>query len=723
MSTSKPKQPMKPLVFDFAKALAKLKQQASEAQQTATTTTATASASSATTTAIDSIISVANAEPRAAESVASLTFNPNQSAKQMLIHAARIEAARLPATAEQGGTSSLTTTSNQTNVAANVTDPTSRATEQGTAEPANDASSTPSPAIQWDESQLAAIDKILSNQFCCLIGAAGSGKTTVVKEIVRRLREQGVIQPLDYQRCNGQTVSRFNISFCSFTGKAVEQLRKSIPPELQCCCETIHSLLEYAPVIVEKVVTDSDGKTAIKNSKIFEPRRDEFTKLNQNIIVIDESGMVGIDLWNNLYKALDLSNPNLKIILIGDINQLPAVIGKSILGYALNSSRWATACLTHIHRQAMDNPIIANAHAVKDGKMPVASEPLFDAEGNPALRKFQLVDIGSLTTTERQKVKDKALPLSYYDNKNKPQSLLRNVVKVIAKLYQNGAYNPEVDQIIVPQNVGMLGQEILNQRLAPLFNSANERRAVRASYETKFLAVGDKVMFTKNDYDLGILNGMTGYIKNISLNTNYPDYAIIKAYEERDFNDKSNNFIIDTESQELAEKVLDDLAKMEEKATDDPTKTAEQEASHIVVVEYTPLGSTEPAEIALHQVGAIRGLLLAYAITCHKAQGSEYRRVIVVTCSANSQMLSREWLYTAVTRARENCVLVYNDYSAKGISSALRRQIVKGETIEEKAANFSLAESAKESTNLQRGLIPLGIFTNQELESIGEVAE
>lgn len=719
MSTSKTKQPLKPLVFDFGKALAKLKQQSTTANATATAATATTS--SATTSAIDSIISVANAEPRAAESVASLTLNPNQSAKQMLIHAARIEAARLPATAEQGGTSQGGT-SGKPIVATNIiaTDPTSRATEQGTAESTTGDSPTPSPAIQWDESQLSAIDKILSNQFCCLIGAAGSGKTTVVKEIVRRLREQGVIQPLTYQRCNGQSVSRFNISFCSFTGKAVEQLRKSIPTDLQCCCETIHSLLEYAPVIVEKVVTDSDGKTAIKNSKIFEPRRDEFIKLNQNIIVIDESGMVGIDLWNNLYKALDLSNPNLKIILIGDINQLPAVIGKSILGYALNSPRWATACLTHIHRQAMDNPIIANAHAVKDGKMPIASEPMFNAEGKPTLRKFQLVDIGSLTANERQKVKDKALPFSYYDNKNKPQNLLKQTVNVVARLYKSGEYNPEVDQIIVPQNVGMLGQEILNQRLAPLFNSANERRAVRASYETKFLAVGDKVMFTKNDYDLGILNGMTGYIKSISLNTNYPDYAIIKAYEERDFNDKSNSFIIDTESQELAEKVLDDLAKMEEKATDDPTKTAEQEASHIVVVEYTPLGSTEPAEIALHQVGAIRGLLLAYAITCHKAQGSEYRRVIVVACSANSQMLSREWLYTAVTRARENCVIVYNDYSARGISSALRRQIVKGETIEEKAANFSLAESAKESTNLQRGLIPLGIFTDQQLAEVAE---
>ena len=80
-------------------------------------------------------------------------------------------------------------------------------------------------------------------------------------------------------------------------------------------------------------------------------------------------------------------------------------------------------------------------------------------------------------------------------------------------------------------------------------------------------------------------------------------------------------------------------------------------------------------------------------------------------------MLSREWLYTAVTRARENLLLLYNEYANRGLSTALRRQIVKGETIEEKAANFSLAEATKESNNLQQGLIPLGIFDSNEVEA------
>lgn len=580
--------------------------------------------------------------------------------------------------------------------------------EQSSSSPiANSASSS---SFTWDDSQLSAIESILSNPFNCLIGAAGSGKTTVVREIVRRLEEDGTIQPLAYQKSNGDSVESYNVAFVSFTGKAVEQLRKSIPPHLQCCCQTIHSLLEYAPEIIEKTVEDENGDQILKQSKIFLPRRDELNPLPQQIIFIDESGMVGVELWNNLFKALRPS-PSLKIVLIGDINQLPAVIGKSILGYALASPRWKTATLTKIHRQAMDNPIIANAHRIKSGDQPESSPSITSPDGTPLLRKFSLLNIGSLTNDERNKIRDGTLPRSYYDDKNKSVTTLKNFIRLVNTLYRSGYYDPAVDQIIVPQNTGTIGQEMINSRLAPIFNSANKRIAIRASLETKFLAVGDKVMFTKNDYDYGILNGMTGYIKEIRLNGDYRDYALLKQAEES--GGAPEKFEVTADSIDLAESLLDaDLNKLE---SDNSATEVEQQASHVVTIEYTPIGSTEPSTIAISSVGLIRGLLLAYAITCHKAQGSEYRRVIVLAHSSNSQMLSREWLYTAVTRARENLVLVYNDYQGKGLPTALRRQVIAGETLEEKAKNFSLAEAKKTSDTFNESMIPMGIFTDDEL--------
>lgn len=563
--------------------------------------------------------------------------------------------------------------------------------------------------FQWDESQLRAIDKILSSQFSCLIGAAGSGKTTVVKEIVSRLESLGEIKPLTYERANGTTRDTYNVSFVSFTGKAVEQLRKAIPPRLQCCCETIHSLLEYAPEIRENLITREDGSVTTKESRVFVPRRTDSVKLPQDIIFIDESGMVGIELWNNLWRALDKSKPNLKIVLIGDIYQLPAVIGKSILGFALNSPKWSTSILTKIHRQALDNPIIANAHRIKSGLFPNKSSN----DKGTTLQPFAMKNIGELTESERKRIREGQLGLGYFAEKNRPHNALKIALAIIKKLFEKGEYDPHQDQIIVPQNVGTLGQEMLNQHLAPLFNSANQRIPIKASYETKFLAVGDKVMFTKNDYKLGILNGMTGYITRIALNGDYKDYIALKQLESTGY--KSLDFTVTNESQELAEKALAEIDKFGESMNDGEIIQAEQEASHVVTVRYTPLGSSEESEIAVSKVGQIRGMLLAYAITCHKAQGSEYRRVIVLAHSSNGGMLSREWLYTAVTRARENLILLYNELGDKGLARGLRRQIVKGETTEEKAHNFSLAEAAESSAKYNENQIPLGIFTNEEM--------
>lgn len=570
-------------------------------------------------------------------------------------------------------------------------------------------SSTALPSFQWDDSQLKAIDRILSSQFSCLIGAAGSGKTTVVKEIVSRLESLGEIKPLTYERANGTTRETYNVSFVSFTGKAVEQLRKSIPPRLQCCCETIHSLLEYAPEIQEKLITREDGSVTTKESRVFVPRRTESVKLPQDIIFIDESGMVGIELWNNLWKALDKTKPNLKIVLIGDIYQLPAVIGKSILGFALNSPKWTTSILTKIHRQALDNPIIANAHRIKAGQFPVKSA----SQSGSALQPFAMKNIGELTESERNRIREGQLGLGYFAEKNRPHNALKISLAIIKKLFEKGEYDPRLDQIIVPQNVGTLGQEMLNQHLAPLFNSANKRIPIKASYETKFLAVGDKVMFTKNDYKLGILNGMTGYITRISLNGDYKDYAILKQLEATGY--KNLDFTITDESKELAERALNEIDKFGESMQDGEMIQAEQEASHVITVRYTPLGSNDESEISVSKVGQIRGMLLAYAITCHKAQGSEYRRVIVLAHSSNGGMLSREWLYTAVTRARENLILLYNELGDKGLARGLKRQVVKGETIEEKAHNFSLAEAAESSAKYNENQIPLGIFTKDEM--------
>lgn len=622
-----------------------------------------------------------NATPAQTTNVPSTPNTP----KQYVNLATKKFVFKLPPKLASTSTSASTNDSDNANNASNVV-----ATIATSAMPAT-------ATFQWDESQLLAIDNILANQFNCLIGAAGSGKTTVVKEVIARLQSRGDIKPLAYQRCNGKSVNGYNIAFVSFTGKAVEQLRKSVPSSLQTGCMTIHNLLEYAPVYEDYI----DEKGNQKQRKIFLPRRDSTTTIPHDIIVIDESGMVGVELWNYLWDALE-KKPSLKIILIGDINQLPAVIGKSILGYALSSPKWKTSTLTKIHRQALDNPIIANAHRIIAGKMPVA---------DPNNSKFKLLDIGSLNDSERQRIRAGTLPFDYYDKKNSELNGYKQVLGLVTLLHKNSRYNPDVDQIIVPQNIGLLGQESLNRKLAEIFNPA-ERTFIRAGIETKFLAIGDKVMFTSNDYNSGILNGMTGYIKDITLNAEYTGFAEISResamHSERDNTERlqeMRDFAANLDINELVSSI--DPSESEK-------KEVEQQASHCVTVVYRPIGSDVDSTITISSVGAIRGLYLAYAITCHKAQGSEYRNVIVVCHSGSNSLLSREWLYTAVTRARDTLYLVYNDFSMRGITKALRRQVISGATIEEKAKNFSLAEAQAKSAKAtgdddNNVLVPKGV--------------
>ena len=216
---------------------------------------------------VDDLLNQANEAPKANEAAERIAKLPTSKPTVLLNNLSIIESARsgsltsaptsAPERAEPrgiqgGGLGNQIADQVKDDVTASVTAP---VTDSPTLP--SQATSTTNATFQWDESQLQAIDSIMASRFSCLIGAAGSGKTTVVKEIVSRLESEGVIKPLSYSRCNGQARNTFNVSFVSFTGKAVEQLRKSIPPHLQCCCETIHSLLEYAPVVIDKIIVSA----------------------------------------------------------------------------------------------------------------------------------------------------------------------------------------------------------------------------------------------------------------------------------------------------------------------------------------------------------------------------------------------------------------------------------------------------------------------------------
>ncbi len=510
--------------------------------------------------------------------------------------------------------------------------------------------SVPVPSdIIWDESQLAALDGIRSQKFACLIGAAGTGKTTVTKQIVSEIQQSVSLIDLNRTRVQQSDKKEMNIAiaFCAFTGRAVQQMKRALPREYHPMCQTIHATLGYVPT---KEPYYNEEKKMWLEKLVFKPTFTADNKLPYECIVIDEGGMVPINLWNELEAAMI---DKCRVIIIGDINQLPPVQGRSVLGFAM--IKWPTYTLEHIHRQAADNPIIANAHNILGGLFPVKDK-----------RKFAIMplDGGSIMA-------------------------FNQTIGVVQQLHKRGLFDPFRDALIVPQNKGPLGQIMLNERLVHYFNPPtktdtgaiiNKRHVITAGYQHVTFAVGDKVMLLQNDRQRGLTNGMTGKVIDIAPNGRFSG-------------DRSSHHIDEKFTGTLDADDMTDL-DLDEEVNQKEEDENQRQASHIMTVQF---GDTDDRrEVTFSSAGQYKTVTIAYAFTCHKSQGGEYPTVVIMLHSANIRMLTREWLYTAVTRAQDRVILLCND---RGLAQAIYTQRIKGKTVKEKADCF-LALQDKWDTKL-----------------------
>lgn len=507
--------------------------------------------------------------------------------------------------------------------------------------------------IQLDEFQTAALNGGRNQKYFCLIGAAGTGKTTTVKQLVNAIKDNlGTFDLRAARRYKnnpdaptpegmiGKDVDEpeYNvpIAFVAFSGKAMQQIKRALPEQLHPMCGTIHSTLGYAPEWPEVYNTET-GEYETKMQ--FLPHFDSKNKLPYKVIVVDEAGTVPIDLFNKLVAAL---TDDCRIILIGDINQLAPVTGRSVLGFAM--LKWPTFVLDKIHRQAKGDAIIENAHRILYGKFP-------ERAGNFAMK---IIDDGSITG-------------------------VKEIIMSVQYLHRKGNFDPLTDALIVPQNVGTMGQIALNEQLVRYFNPPrksedgtvlNPRNIIQAGFNQGLYAVGDKVMLLANNNDLGLTNGMTGVVQEIVYNGKFKGQSIAQQAME------NINVDLNVDLTQL------DLADVESKNDEDEVSAALRQASHIMKVQF----QNHKDLVEFNTAGDYNNIAHAYAITCHKAQGSEYENVVVVCHASQHRMLTREWLYTAVTRAKRSVILLHN---RRGLIKALKSQAIKGQTIEAKAESFN----------------------------------
>ena len=369
--------------------------------------------------------------------------------------------------------------------------------------------------IRLAPEQAEAVKASVDHGVFVLTGGPGTGKTTVVK---------GILSVMEQAGCK--------ILLAAPTGRAAKRLSESAgKPAL-----TVHRLLEYTP--------NGEGDSFWG--------RNEDNPLEADAVIVDEASMMDIVLMYNLLKALPLG---CRLILVGDVDQLPSVGPGSVLQDIIRSGTMPIVRLENVFRQAELSPIVRNAHRINQGLM-----PQWEGEKDFRFREF---------ATEEE------------------------TMHYIVDLYVHLAARQPQDaiQVLTPMHKNLCGVENLNNMLQARMNPPSpEKQEYRGSF--LLLREGDKVMQIRNNYDKNVFNGDIGRICSIQ-----------GAHVTVDFPDRAEGEAVTYEGAEVSD------------------------------------------------------LRLAYAMSVHKSQGSEYAVVLMPLVLSHYILLQRNLFYTAITRAKKQVYL------------------------------------------------------------------
>ena len=379
-------------------------------------------------------------------------------------------------------------------------------------------------AIEWFEgrqslelapNQRLALEKALTSKILVLTGGPGTGKTTLVRGIVSILGRKGL-----------------RLQMAAPTGRAAKRLAETTGKD----AKTLHRLLEWSPQ--ERRFT-----------------RDSEHPLNLDLLVVDEASMLDIRLMYHILRALP---PEARLILVGDVDQLPSIGPGRVLADLIESRVVEVARLTEIFRQAKESLIIVNAHRVRDGQTP-SLRPT-DAEGD-----------------------------FFFFEREEPPAILSTLKHLVAeRVPRKLGIDPLRDlQVLTPMRRGLLGANNLNVELQELLNPGSQEEAIGG----RALRPGDRVMQRRNNYDLEVFNGDIGRVERFD---------------------------------------------REEK---------------LVVIDFE-------GRLVSYQYAELDELVLAYACSIHKSQGSEYPAVVIPLHTQHYTLLQRNLLYTAITRGRRLVIVV-----------------------------------------------------------------
>ncbi len=408
--------------------------------------------------------------------------------------------------------------------------------------------------ISLASQQKQAIKEGLRQGTLVITGGPGTGKTTTINTFIKILEDIGD-----------------KVVLTAPTGRAAKRMTETTNRE----AKTIHRLLGVA---------FGDGD---KGTQTFE--KNEENPIEGDVIIVDESSMIDIMLMYNLTKAIKHGS---RLVLVGDIDQLPSVGAGNVLKDIIDSKKIEVVTLNEVFRQAKESAIVTNAHKINKGEYP---------DLNDKTKDFFLVS---------------------RERKEEAVKTILELVKTRLPKFKN--CNPLEDiQVLTPMRKSELGVTNLNNELQNVLNPKHSSKNEK-EFKNYVFREGDKVMHIKNNY-------------------NMPWKAIDKSGNKVDtgigvFNGDEGRILKINKKDELIDVIYDDYK--------------------VVTYEYSQLDELE----------------LAYAITIHKSQGSEYKIVVMPILNAPPMLMTRNLLYTGVTRSKELAVLVGDQYLMRKMVDNNRQQ-------------------------------------------------
>lgn len=415
--------------------------------------------------------------------------------------------------------------------------------------------------IELAPEQEKAVEQAAHSGVLVITGGPGTGKTTVVKAIIQLLTSLGL-----------------KVRLAAPTGRAAKRLSEATGKPAR----TIHRLLEFS-------YQEGEGFAFARNKE---------RPLNLDVLIVDEASMVDLLLMYNLLKAMPQGS---RLILVGDVDQLPSVGAGSVLRDLLRSQKIPVVTLTEIFRQAKESMIVVNAHRINQGML-----PKFTPEGSR--RDF------------------------FFIQQEDPQKIASTIVALVSRRLPRylGTVGPEEIQVLTPMRKSPTGVASLNHLLQEALNPAQPGKPQISMGSTTF-RLGDKVMQIRNNYQKFVWNGDIGIIRQVN-----PQEQLVT---------------VEFQEEEGARQVSYEAAELDE-------------------------------------------LVLAYATSVHKSQGSEFRAVVMPVSTQHYIMLQRNLLYTAITRAKQLVVLVG---TKKAIAIAVRntkpvkRYSLLAERLQQEEGKFRLS--------------------------------